>query len=254
MINFSFKKTYLKYIVAFIFIYLIFLLSSLPAKFIFSIAKLPENIKVSSVTGTIWSGKIKQLSISSIKLGSVSWRIHPERLILGQLSSDISLNKKEQFFLANISVSALGRFEIKETKFYIDSTLLQPLIYGMPFSFTGTAEGSFPSITFLENNYIRMNGKISIKDANLISPQQQLFGDFVARFNTEKENETLVIVKSVDSPLILSGKINLTETGAIDVSAKMAARNDEYELDKMLLFFGEKDEQGQVEFKHQLQF
>jgi len=253
MIKFFFNKTFFKYIYVLIVLCFVFLLANLPAKYIFSVVKLPENIKVSSVTGTIWSGTIKQLSISGIKLGGVSWRMLPERLILGQLSSNISLNKKEQFFRANISVSALGRFELKETDFFIDSALLQPLLYGMPFSYSGTAKGCFPSIEFLENNYIRMNGEISIKDAKLISPQQQLFGDFVASFKIEKENKTLVIVKSIDSPLIMSGKIKLTETGRIDVSAKMAARSDEPALDKMLLFFGPKDEQEQVEFKQQLQ-
>ena len=121
MVNFSFNKIYYKYILVFVILYLIFLLVNFPAKLIFSIVTLPENIKVSSVTGTIWSGKIKKLTVSSINVGSAAWRLLPERLFLGQLSANISLSNNKQYFNTNVIVSVLGEVELKNVQLSVES-------------------------------------------------------------------------------------------------------------------------------------
>ncbi len=58
-------------------IYLGFIIALFPASVAVKLAPLPNNISVSGVSGTIWSGKIETLSIQRRQLELVQWQLSP---------------------------------------------------------------------------------------------------------------------------------------------------------------------------------
>jgi general secretion pathway protein N len=247
------KKKF-KIILTIISLYLFFLIINFPANIVISMINLPGNIKLTSVSGTIWSGKAKQLRYSGIDLGSVKWELHPLNLIMGELSAKISIINNQQYIKSDINFSSSGKIELEDTRFLIDLSLLQPLTYGMPFSYSGIASGYFPISFFHKNNYVGVNGKLSLNNMEMTSPQRQSFGGFVIDFRAEKEGATSAQIKDSGGPLNLVGQLMLNKNGLVDVSAKLAARDAGSSLEQMLSFLGRKDASGSVQLKSSFKF
>ncbi|MCK4864956.1 MAG: type II secretion system protein N [Gammaproteobacteria bacterium] len=227
-------------------LYLFFLVINLPANMVVSFIKIPGNIKISSTSGTIWSGSISKLKISGINLGSVNWELHPLNLLIGELSVDVSIVNRKQYFKSEVSFSTSGKIEFEETNFKFNLSSLQPLTYGMPFSYAGDISGYFPLSFFHKNNYVGVNGKLSLSNMVMISPQQQSFGDFFIDFRAEKEGATSGRIKDSGGELSLDGQLSMSKNGQFKISAKLAAREKNSSLEKVILFLGRKDASGRV--------
>lgn len=233
-------------------LYLFFLVINLPANIVLSLFTLPDNIKFTSVTGTVWSGKVKKLNYAGIDLGSADWELHPLHLILGELNADISFVNRKQYIQSAVSLSPSGKIELEETRFLIDLSSLQPLTYGMPFSYAGEASGYFPSSYFHKNNYVGINGKLSLNNIQMISPQQQSFGNFSIDFRAEKEGATSGTIKDNSDVLELSGRILLNKKGNLNFSAKLAANQAGSSLERVISFLGPKDTSGRIQLNSNL--
>lgn len=245
--NVSCNKKQIQYAFIVLGLYSFFLITNLPATVIFSSIKLPNNIKFSSISGTVWSGRARQLTISGINLGSIRWDLHPLNLIMGELSADISIINNKQFINTEVNLSYSGKVELEETRFLIDLSSLQPLTYGMPFSYTGKASGYFPVSFFHKNNYVGLNGKLSLTSMEMLAPQQQSFGDFIVDFRAEKEGATSGKIKDSSAILNLTGQLTLKKNGQLKLLAKLAAREKNSSLEKVLSFLGKKDAAGRVQ-------
>ena len=248
--QFSFNKENIKYILAIVALYVFFLIINLPASIIISNLSLPSNIKFSSVTGTIWSGKARQVKVSGIKLGLVNWELHPFSLLIGNLSADIYIANNKQYIETEISISSSGKIDLEETRFSIDLSSLQPLTYGMPVSYSGKVSGYFPVSYFYKNHHVGVNGKLSLNSIEMISPQQQSFGDFTVNFRAEKEGATSGRVKDSGGALNVEGQLTLSKLGLFNLSAKISARDKNSSLAQMIGFFGRKDASGSVQLNN----
>ena len=239
-------KNNIKLIFAVFILYIFFLLINIPASFVFSTMDLPKNVKTNVVSGSIWSGKVRQLTVSGVSLGSISWQLHPLSLLIGNITADVSAVNNKQYINSEISISLSGKVELEETRFKFDLESLQPLIYGMPITYSGKASGYFPFSYFQKNNYVAVNGKLSLSSINMISPQLKNFGDFIVDFRAEKEGGTSGKIKDSGGELSLDGKLNLNKNGLIHISTKLAARESGSSIDNVLGFLGRKDSKGQI--------
>ena len=248
----SFNKKNIQHVLIVIILYLFFLITSIPATVILSFVTLPDNVKLSSISGTIWSGEASKLKMSGVDLGSIKWELHPLNLIIGELSADVSVVNNKQYINTEMSLSSSGKIELEETRFLIDLSSLQPLIYGMPFSYAGKASGYFPVSFFHKNNYVGLNGKLSLTSMEMLSPQHQSFGDFIVDFRAEKEGATSGKIKDSGGVLNLTGQLMLNKNGQFNFSAKLAARESGSSLEKALSFLGRKDASGRVQINNNI--
>lgn len=256
-INFSladlpFERLNIKYILAVVVLYLFFLIINLPASIIVSNINLPNNAVLTSISGTVWSGKVEQLKISNIEVGSVSWKLSPLNLIIGELAADISIVNRKQYLNAEVNISLSGKIKLEETRFSIDLTSLAPLTYGMPFAYAGKASGYFPVSFFHKNNFVGVNGKLSLSSIEMISPQNQYFGDFIVDFRAEKEGATSGKIKDSGGALSIDGQLALKKNGQLNTSVKLSARETGGSLEKMLSFLGRKDTSGRIQLNNNI--
>ena len=249
----SLDKTKIKYVLIFFVAYVFFLITTLPASVAFTIISLPQNIKLTSLSGTVWSGKAKQIKISGIDLGAVKWELHPFHFLLGELSADVQVKNKNQYIKSEINISSSGKISLEETRFQIELSSLAPLTYGMPVSYSGAVSGYLPVSFFDKNNYVGLNGKVSLSSIELISPQPQYFGNFTVTLRAEKEGATSGIIKNVGGELLVDGELKLTKAGKFNLSAKLSARTKNSSLDQMLSFFGHKNKSGHVQLNNTIQ-
>lgn len=166
------------------------------------------------------------------------------------MSADISVINNKQFINTEVNYSYSGEIELEDTRFSIDLSSLQPLTYGMPFSYTGKASGYFPVSFFHKNNYVGLNGKLSLTSMEMLAPQQQYFGDFIVDFRAEKEGVTSGKIKDSSEVLNIDGQLTLKKNGQFNFSAKLAARKKDSSIEKILSFLGKKDAGGRVQLNH----
>ncbi len=245
--DFSFNRKNIKYILVAGLLYLLFIITNLPASVVLSVVNLPNNLSISLISGTVWSGKAQQLRYAGIFFGAVSWNLHPLNLMLGELSADISIVNNEQYIKTTASISSSGKIELEETRFSIDLSSLQPLTYGMPFAYSGNASGYFPASYFHKNNYVGVNGKLSLSDIAMISPQQQSLGDFTINFRAEKEGATSGKINDNGGVLNIAGQLFLKKNGQFNISAKLGSAETGGALEQAFSFFGAKDASGRVQ-------
>ena len=230
-------------------LYLIFLLATAPASILFSNIKLPPNLRITSVSGTVWNGRIEHVEFSGIQVGSVQWVVHPLALLLGSLSVDIEIKNKAQYLTTTMKLSPLKKIQLEGTLFDVDLALFQPLIYGMPIAYSGQAKGALPHFSFKKNDSISLNGKMSLNAIKLISPQQQEFGNFIIDFNSINEKSIKAVIRDDNAPLKLNGNIDLDHLGQLKLATQFSALEENSSLDKMLDFLGRADEKGQRQFE-----
>ncbi|MFK5913450.1 MAG: type II secretion system protein N [Woeseiaceae bacterium] len=227
-------------------LYISFLIINLPASLVISNIDLPREVRTSSVSGTLWSGKINDVSVSGISLGEMSWELHPLALLIGHVSTDVSFHRQSEFITSAVVLSLSGSVELEETRFNLDISSLRPLTYGLPVTYLGQASGYFPSVYFLKNEHVGINGKLTITGLEITSPQQQNFGDFSVVLKAENEGLTSGKVKVINSPLNVNGDLTLSKTGHFNSTIKAGAKEKGSALDQMLSFFGRKDAEGRV--------
>ena len=117
-------------VLLFIFSFLVFALSQLPASVAaqFTQGQLPKNVKLGSFSGTIWQGQVSEVRINRIQVFNVRWSLKPQALFMGQLAGDVKwgnpraadeMSGNTDFSVALLSkqahlTKAVMRFEVEQ--------------------------------------------------------------------------------------------------------------------------------------------
>ncbi|RUO32781.1 type II secretion system protein N [Aliidiomarina sanyensis] len=76
-------------------VYLVALITLMPARVIFAFAPIPENIQVGGVHGTIWNGTITRIRADDVALEGLEWRLHPLELLRLRVGADLRIPATE---------------------------------------------------------------------------------------------------------------------------------------------------------------
>lgn len=245
----------IKFILIVLFLYILFLLVSLPASVVLSFVTLPKNIKLSSVSGTIWSGLARDVKHEStgLELGTIHWQLQPLNLIIGELALDVSVVKGNEYIKSEVNIRSSGKLELKQSRFLINLASLKPLTYAMPFSYSGKVSGYFPAAYIYRDNHIVLDGELNLKKLRLTSPRNILFGNFIINFMPENEGATSAKIKDQGGPISISGQMKLDKNAKLNIYSKLSARDKDADIEKMLLLLGKKDNSGRTAFNYNLQ-
>ncbi|MEI6858792.1 MAG: type II secretion system protein N [Shewanella sp.] len=235
-------------------LYLVFLLALLPASIAINLAPLPNNISVSGISGSIWSGSIESLIIQNRQLEQVQWQLSPWALFLGQAKVDLvignqgsAINGKGLVIISTSEIDAEGLRLEAPISFLLGNNRL-------PFS-TKMSGGISLFIDHFDQGTPwceQLSGKLFI---NSIGVKNQFgnypLGDIELALacvdgNVEmKSDETM-------NQLGFSGTLVLQQNKTVQVSAKIKETASQPEdLKKALAFLGQKDSQGYYPISYQ---
>lgn len=250
VVLFENKKS--RFILLILFLYIFFILKNIPAGFVLSQISMPANVVLSSVSGTLWKGTVAKVRYLNIDLGELNWNLHPLNLLTGNLSADVFLGTGEEYVKSEVEMTISGKIKLEETRFSMKLSSLQPLTYGMPVAYSGKIEGYLPVSYIRKNNYMSINGNVSFSNLMLLSPQEQLLGDFSLGMRAENDGATSCLIRDVAGPFELNGKCSLTKKGKFSLLSTIAVREANSDLDSMLRFLGNQDSTGRVAFNYSL--
>gem|GEM_PF-2547278 len=153
-------------------VYIIFVVSMIPARYAISLVDLPRNVELGSINGTVWSGSSSSLTVDKLRLEAVSWQIKPSHLLGLTLTADINVGHHDSDITATarVSVSSPSDIEIKQltASSRVDYlTTIAPLPMGL--SATGQAKLSITNFVYSEHWCDVLDGQLEIDQAVIAS-------------------------------------------------------------------------------------
>ncbi|WP_298775205.1 type II secretion system protein N [uncultured Shewanella sp.] len=236
-----------KKIIIGLFIYLIFLVATLPANFAMRFVALPSGLSIGDVSGSVWQGSIDSVTFEGRPLDTLKWDLSPWRLFLGQVQVDFSLGER------NTPINARGLLRASFSGLYVEAFRFEapiPILLGqkvLPFrtKIDGDMSVFLNEFDSGEAWCETLSGTAIINQAKV----NNQFGDYPLgdisfalscvngdiEFKTDEKMNRLGLV----------GTLLLQDKNRVAIDAKMKETADQpADLKKMLSQFGAKDSQG----------
>lgn len=119
----------IKWVLLGLVVYIVFLIAKLPANQVIHKVSLPNNISVSNVGGTIWSGTAGRLLVNNIAIENLKWQTSFWSLLLGNLSLDIeagALRDSSTIYIKgpmNIDLFNQNHIETEQLSIYVPAKM-----------------------------------------------------------------------------------------------------------------------------------
>lgn len=243
-------KKYFSYGALFLCLFLTFLLASMPATFVLGQVKLPKNISLSSVSGTVWNMDVEQAIIADTTLNQVNARLSFWSLLTlspsvtvtfgnpliagpeGILTVDIS---QERLLLTNVDVLVKA------------NVIAQQISLPLPLTAKGDVEVILSEMIIdLANNNacLQAQGNITWQSAGVIALEQNIkLNQLAATIGCENKAISITVDPKNDLGLTFSAYIQ--GQGAISGQGHLLPGNKfPAELKQALPFIGRADNEG----------
>jgi len=238
--------------------YLVFLIATFPASlatsFITSNPQLKNQVKITAVSGTIWSGSAANVQISGVNLGALKWQVSALPLLIGEISSYVNF-KNLSSSSSNISGSGTiamtfgGSLMLDDFSAAFPVDALTPFMYGMPARFSGDVQLRVDEMILEPGTRMNLKSKISVANAGLVSPQKIDYGNISIQA-TPNDSGTQLVLNDQGGPLILDGNVKLKGNGVYNINLSMGARETaSKDLENGLRFLGRRDSSGKYNYR-----
>ena len=207
-------------------VFMTLLLSQIPARAISRI--LPDDVRLTGVSGTIWSGSAARAWIEidqqPLMLGRVQWRLQPWRMLWG---APLSLSSVwgQQSMRARLGYRLGGSIVLHDAAFTLNTQLLRTFF---PLYLGGSLSGEFAQIAIDKGHIIDAEGVARLRRGVWTARSGNiLLGDYQIVFSSAdtKGAGTLGALKTIAGALVLSGELSATPTGyqiAVEATGPLA--------------------------------
>ncbi len=203
-------------------------------------------VKLGQVSGTLWQGTAKNLTLKNIPLGQLDWQIQPLKSLLAlSLKSDFQLSGDEIKVTGNVAISANKKIILNNTDFEIDALFINALQNKAKLS--GEIQGKLKYAEIHNKNLPIIDGVIDWKEGALKSPIKLPAGNYNAVITPESDDLKIKLT-STDAPAELNGDIKLKKDWKYNSNVIVKATDKG--LNSMLKFTGKQQADGSFAFKN----
>lgn len=244
-------KVYWKLLAAGVLGYLIFLVVTFPAQFVFG--KLAaQGVNASAVSGTLWKGRALNLRIGIVSLGDLDWRLKPWSLFAAKLDADFNLKRPDGFAQGAVSASLNGRIILKN----VTASLPVDAIVGsegLPGGWKGTAQAKLSELVLVQAWPTSATGVIDMIDLTGPAAQPANIGTYRVSFpaaNAPAEPNALIgSIEDEQAAIAVSGTIKLSPGRNYVLDMRVAARpNAPQDIKDGMQYLGAPDAEGKRPF------
>lgn len=202
--------------------YLLFLLLSLPARFIVPTLE-KRGIRTGEVTGSLWHGQAQNLQVGVLNVGQVQWRWRFLPLFLGRLAADVDIRQPEGQLQGRLALSITGKVLLSNLH---GALPLQSLVgsNGLPGGWVARAELDMDELVLKDRWPVQAKGRITLRDFTGPASSPTHFGNYQLTFpaNGKADNNALVasLKELPDSALAIDGTLTFTTNRNYVLDAK----------------------------------
>lgn len=249
-------KTYKKlWITAGIVLFLVFVLSNIPAVWGAFVLTRGTGLAMSGVTGSVWNGKASlaslQLSGQEHSLGQLTWKLNPLSLV--SRCAYVTTKLPLQQFEGDVCASSNGEIEIHDADISIPSSLLQAKI---PVPIQGQLSSHIDEMELRGNVLLKLKGNFTWNNARVNTGNNWLdIGSFAAELADNGSNGVSAKFFQLSGPVDVNLQIELAAPAGGRVSGELAAPQsffDSANAHDLLAMFAQQDrvdEQGKTHYR-----
>jgi len=209
-----------------------------PASLIEAFMPSNENIKVSRLQGTLWSGEIGQLDGDGWHFEDIQYDLKLFSLLIGQVGGSLTIDKGDVVGLLEITTDGEQSLSVRGASINTQAQLLERFL---PFPGIGlhgeiSTVGLFIDVE--DNKPIAINGLITWDDAALnLKDVFFKLGKFQINWQTNEENGLMVgnVIKT-ENALSLEGKITLDSAGLFEFKGSVSSKTQNAIYNTLILF------------------
>jgi len=234
--------------------YLLFLLITLPAGLIWQYApsKTRQQIQLSGIQGTVWSGSAEQLYYHGQQIGKLHWSMRPWSLLWGNISfharvKGLAGKVEGQFTL--ISDTELEASNVSADLYAEVFDDYTRKMFPVPIMLRGKVRANIASLQYTRGKTLHLTGSLYWKDASVEGVQSFPLG--YVKFNAKPEKTgSQIKVQNKGGPLEINGNLILSANGHWNVNLGLLNRDKQRsDIASMLSFIGKPDTTGRYQLK-----
>lgn len=238
-------------------LFLLFVISSVPAIWGAYLLTRGTDVAMSGVTGTLWNGRASLVSVRSgpqeYSLGQLNWSLSPWSLLTLSPCAQVTTSLPMQQFEGELCGSARGVIKVRNADVSIPAALLQSKL---PVPIQGQFSTHIDELELRGNVLLKLKGNLTWNGARVNTGTRWLdVGSFGAELSDNGNNGVNAQLFQLAGPVDVNLQIELAAPSGGKISGELAAPKAFFEaanaLDMLAMFAQEDrvDEQGKTHYR-----
>jgi len=207
---------------------LAFVLATLPAG-ILQGQLSGAGLSAAELSGTVWRGRARGLSLRSVPLGDLRWSVEPLRLLRGRVGGTVSLRRPDGTVSADVTVSLGGTLRLREVRADLPVEAVSALPLGMPAGWRGQVSADFESIVVESGWPHSLQGTVDMDGLLAPPPRNVSIGSFHIAIPDPQSTATgdgplTARVTDKDGPFSFEGRFTLERDRSFLLEGTLAPR------------------------------
>lgn len=238
-------------------LFLVFVISNIPAIWGAYLLTRGTGVALSGVTGTLWNGRASLASVRTAEqeysLGQLGWSLSPLSLLTLSPCAQVSTKLPMQEFDGKVCSGSGGALHMQNADISVPVALLQAKL---PMPIQGQFFAHIDELELRGNILHKLKGKLTWNDARVNTGSNWLdIGNFAAEMNDNGNNGVSAKLFQLSGPVDVNLQIELAAPSGGKVTGELAAPKSFFEsanaIDMLAMFSQEDrvDEEGKTHYR-----
>ena len=207
----------------------------------------PETVRLSGISGTVWSGSAAEGSFGGFYAGNLGWRFRPAALFTGKIGYAVSADLAGGSLAGNTAIAPGGSVHLADLSARLPLAALSAAAAGS--GAEGMLDLRFDSLVLEDGWPVHAAGITNVRDFAIPVLASTPLGDYRAEWETADDVVTARF-EDVSGMLDLAGTLELRPGRSYVLSGRVQATNTAPpDLVQQLRFLGSPDAQGMRSFR-----
>ncbi len=242
-------KKWLGYLLFTLCSYLIFLVGTLPATQLYSIARshLPAALQLKQLNGSVWKGSAQQIAFNGYQVGPLYWQFKPLSLLLGQAEIMLTSTDKKLQLYGSAGIKLNGDVFLSNISGEGSSDMLITFIPNIPVTPVGRITFDFPEVNFSKQRLNTITGSADWLQAGFKQPIDIQIGKLNLQLSTDNSGGIHGIITDKGATVGVNAKLTLQPSGKYQIKGKIQPKPDTpTDLNDALKMLGRPDPTGAI--------
>lgn len=226
--------------------YCCILIATVPAKLISQFINENTPLSLQGVEGTIWTGKANTILINNdIHLDDTAWSVSAWKLLIGQVTANISTHYRDNEVITEAGTSFLGMFFINDLKTRLPVSEIAQLANIPLVQLTGAINIDIEHAEWKQGTLPIATGKIDWLSASVTVAETVSLGNISITLHESEKEQLRADIKNQGGDIIISGNGELIPAADYAINIKLsptATASDN--IKRSLGLFAEKQANG----------
>jgi general secretion pathway protein N len=207
----------------------------------------PAGIKLSGLSGTVWSGSAAEISAAGVYARDLQWRMKPLALFTGRVAYAFKASPTSGFVDGNVAVGLGGAIILTDLNGALSLQSIEQVL-GIP-GIRGDVSIRIESLHLIDGFPVSASGVLEV--ANLRAPRidRSSIGGYRAELFTQ-ESGVGASIEDTDGVIDVAGSLQLSADRSYQFVAQLAAKEGTSAgIRQQLQFLGSANDRGQHELR-----